>query len=277
MAITREKARQLRTKRMRYEGKDIQAVRLYDFIGSRGTLDIDVVARTNYGMQRLVKIGKDAKNIYCITDTKRKIYLTEIRPDVLSDIAEQLGIEEKRMNGRSAIIRGRRFGEAKRPDLEQPDFGVINSSSDGSRLFLVTLAHKARRDYSTMLVWADEDYEALDIAAYWCDDNAPEVLADDYEVSLFITGLVAIYLRTNVLEEDELKETHDMSDSELLDWAEANMPDLYYDVYHEVEDTNDFREVYNVHDNGIYTYAKGSSVVEVDPDDYEDVLNDGLY
>ena len=277
MAITREKARQLRTKRMRYEGKDIQAVRLYDFIGSRGPLDIDVVARTNYGMQRLVKIGKDAKNIYCITDTKRKIYLTEIRPDVLSEIAEQLGIEEKRMNGRSAMRRGRRFGEAKRQDLEQPDFGVINSSSDGSRLFLVTLAHKAQRDYSTMLVWADEDYEALDIAAYWCDDNAPEVLADDYEVSLFITDLVAIYLRTGVLEEDELKETQDMSDSELLDWAEANMPDLYYDLYHDVEDTNDFREVYNVHDNGIYTHAEGTSVVEVDPDDYEDVLYDERY
>lgn len=277
MAITREKARQLRTKRMRYEGKDIQAVRLYDFIGSRGPLDIDVVARTNYGMQRLVKIGKDAKNIYCITDTKRKIYLTEIRPDVLSDIAEQLGIEEKRMNGRSAMRRGRRFGEAKRHDVEQPDFGVINSSSDGSRLFLVTLAHKAQRDYSTMLVWADEDYEALDIAAYWCDDNAPEVLADDYEVSCFITDLVAEYLRNEVLGDEELEEVQGMTPLELCDWAEANMPDLYYDVYHEVEDTNDFREVYNVHDNGIYTYAKGSSVVEVDPDDYEDVLNDGLY
>lgn len=277
MAITREKARQLRTKRMRYEGKDIQAVRLYDFIGSRGPLDIDVVARTNYGMQRLVKIGKDAKNIYCITDTKRRIYLTEIRPDVLSEIAEQLGIEEKRMNGRSAMRRGRRFGEAKNQDLDKPDFGVINSSSDGSSLFLVTLADKAQRNYSTMLVWADEDYEALDIAAYWCADNAPDVLADDLKVERFLESLVAEYLRNKVLEVDEIEETQDMSDGELCDWAEENMSDLYYDIRHEMEDTNAFRDVYNVHDYGIYTYAAGTSVVEVDPDDYEDVLYDGRY
>lgn len=79
---------------------------LFDFVKEHGVCDIDVTARTNFGMVRLVHLGMDRNGLYAVTYKGEKIPIKHIRPNALVEMAEQLGVNE----GRSRRIEYRRFG-----------------------------------------------------------------------------------------------------------------------------------------------------------------------
>lgn len=79
---------------------------LFDFVNEHGVCDIDVTARTNFGMVRLVRIGIDREGLYAVTYNGEKVPMKHIRPNALIEMAEQLGVNE----GRSLRIEHRRFG-----------------------------------------------------------------------------------------------------------------------------------------------------------------------
>ena len=79
---------------------------LFDYVNAHGVCDIDVTARTNFGMVRLVRIGIDREGLYAVTYNGEKIPMKHIRPNALVEIANQLGVNE----GRSRRIEHRRFG-----------------------------------------------------------------------------------------------------------------------------------------------------------------------
>lgn len=79
---------------------------LFDFVNEHGVCDIDVTARTNFGMARLVHLGMDRNGLYAVTYNGEKIPIKHIRPNALVEMAEQLGVNE----GRSRRIEYRRFG-----------------------------------------------------------------------------------------------------------------------------------------------------------------------
>lgn len=69
---------------------------LFDYVNAHGVCDIDVTARTNFGMVRLVRLGIDSDGLYAVTYDGEKIPMKHIRPNVLIEMAEQLGINECR-------------------------------------------------------------------------------------------------------------------------------------------------------------------------------------
>lgn len=79
---------------------------LFDYVNAHGVCDIDVTARTNFGMVRLVHLGMDRNGLYAVTYNGEKIPVKHIRPNALIEMAEQLGVNE----GRSRRIEHRRFG-----------------------------------------------------------------------------------------------------------------------------------------------------------------------
>ena len=79
---------------------------LFDFVNEHGVCDIDVTARTNFGMVRLVHLGIDRDGLYAVSYNGEKIPIKHIRPNALIEMAEQLGVNE----GRSRRIEHRRFG-----------------------------------------------------------------------------------------------------------------------------------------------------------------------
>lgn len=78
---------------------------LFDFVNEHGVCDIDVTARTNFGMVRLVRIGIDREGLYAVTYNGEKVPMKHIRPNALLEMAEQLGVNE----GRSRHIERRRL------------------------------------------------------------------------------------------------------------------------------------------------------------------------
>lgn len=78
---------------------------LFDFVNEHGVCDIDVTARTNFGIVRLVRLGIDSDGLYAVTYEGEKIPMKHIRPNALLEMAEQLGVNE----GRSRRIEHRRF------------------------------------------------------------------------------------------------------------------------------------------------------------------------
>ena len=79
---------------------------LFDFVNEHGVCDIDVTARTNFGMVRLVRIGIDREGLYAVTYNGEKVPMKHIRPNALLEMAEQLDVNESR----SCRIEHRRFG-----------------------------------------------------------------------------------------------------------------------------------------------------------------------
>lgn len=69
---------------------------LFDFVNEHGVCDIDVTARTNFGMVRLVRIGIDREGLYAVTYNGEKVPMKHIRPNALIEMAEQLGVNEGR-------------------------------------------------------------------------------------------------------------------------------------------------------------------------------------
>lgn len=69
---------------------------LFDFVNKHGVCDIDVTARTNFGMVRLVHLGIDRYGLYAVTYDGEKIPMKHIRPNALLEMAEQLGVRESR-------------------------------------------------------------------------------------------------------------------------------------------------------------------------------------
>lgn len=69
---------------------------LFDFVNEHGVCDIDVTARTNFGMVRLVHLGMDRNGLYAVTYKGEKIPVKHIRPNALVEMAEQLGVNEGR-------------------------------------------------------------------------------------------------------------------------------------------------------------------------------------
>lgn len=69
---------------------------LFDFVNEHGVCDIDVTARTNFGMVRLVNLGIDRNGLYAVTYNGEKIPMKHIRPNALLEMAEQLGVNEGR-------------------------------------------------------------------------------------------------------------------------------------------------------------------------------------
>ena len=78
---------------------------LFDFVNEHGVCDIDVTARTNFGMVRLVHVGIDRNGLYAVTYDGDKIPMKHIRPNALLEMAEQLGVNESR----SRLIERRRL------------------------------------------------------------------------------------------------------------------------------------------------------------------------
>ena len=78
---------------------------LFDFVNARGVCDIDVTARTNFGIVRLVHVGIDRNGLYAVTYDGDKIPMKHIRPNALLEMAEQLGVNESR----SRLIERRRL------------------------------------------------------------------------------------------------------------------------------------------------------------------------
>lgn len=69
---------------------------LFDYVNAHGVCDIDVTARTNFGMVRLVRLGIDSDGLYAVTYDGEKIPMKHIRPNALLEIADKLGINECR-------------------------------------------------------------------------------------------------------------------------------------------------------------------------------------
>lgn len=69
---------------------------LFDYVNAHGVCDIDVTARTNFGMVRLVRLGIDSDGLYAVTYEGEKIPMKHIRPNALLEIADNLGINECR-------------------------------------------------------------------------------------------------------------------------------------------------------------------------------------
>lgn len=69
---------------------------LLDFVNEHGVCDIDVTARTNFGMVRLVHLGMDRNGLYAVTFDGKKVPMKHIRPNALIEIADQLGVNEGR-------------------------------------------------------------------------------------------------------------------------------------------------------------------------------------
>lgn len=69
---------------------------LFDFVNEHGVCDIDVTARTNFGIVRLVRLGIDSDGLYAVTYEGEKIPMKHIRPNALLEMAEQLGVNEGR-------------------------------------------------------------------------------------------------------------------------------------------------------------------------------------
>ena len=78
---------------------------LFDFVNEHGVCDIDVTARTNFGIVRLVYLGMDRNGLYAVTYKGEKIPVKHIRPNALVEMAEQLGVNE----GRSHHMERRRL------------------------------------------------------------------------------------------------------------------------------------------------------------------------
>ena len=78
---------------------------LFDYVNARGVCDIDVTARTNFGIVRLVHLGIDRNGLYAVTYDGDKIPMKHIRPNALIEMAEQLGVNESR----SRLIERRRL------------------------------------------------------------------------------------------------------------------------------------------------------------------------
>ena len=79
---------------------------LSDFVNEHGVCDIDVTARTNFGIVRLVQLSMDRNGLYAVSFDGEKIPMKHIRPNALIEMAEQLGVNESR----SRRMERRRFG-----------------------------------------------------------------------------------------------------------------------------------------------------------------------
>ena len=69
---------------------------LSDFVNEHGICDIDVTARTNFGIVRLVHLDTDRNGLYAVTFDGKKIPMKHIRPNALIEMAKQLGVNESR-------------------------------------------------------------------------------------------------------------------------------------------------------------------------------------
>lgn len=191
------------------------------------------------------------------------------------------GLSIKRRLERKAELT-RRMECRKRSRFEgrdyEPDHGCINDSSDGSNLYLVGLWPGAGYRLSTMLVWAGAEWEALDIAAWWARENAPGLVASEEQVTELKEELLAELLRDDPEKYlDEVPEDiDDLTDSDLCGLLRKQNADLFYDTMYEVEESQEFQETYMYHDGGVYTWAQEGMCREVNPDDYADIIYDGL-
>ncbi len=79
---------------------DATLMGLCNFVRSHGQCDIDVTGRSNFGMDHYVQIGIDNSGLFCITDKGEKVVAKHIRPAVLVEIADQLGVHERRTRAR---------------------------------------------------------------------------------------------------------------------------------------------------------------------------------
>lgn len=163
-------------------------------------------------------------------------------------------------------------------NIEDPDYGCINDSSDGSNLYLVGLWPGAGYQLYTMLVWAPWEGEALDIAADWCSENAPGLTVPQDEVAKIREEILAGWVRDEPDKYFDIipKNLENLNDQEICELLEKENADLFYDEMYRTEDTELFTDICRYHDGGIYTWAQEGSIREVDPDDYEDVIYDGL-
>ena len=150
------------------------------------------------------------------------------------------------------------------------DYGCINDSSDGSFLFIVGLWPGCGYNLSTMLVWAGDEWEAFDIAAWWASSNAPGLVVSEKQADEFKEELVA----SRILEDPGRffsnipEDIEDLSPSDLCKCLLEQNADLFYDILYQVEESQEFLETFMPHDCGVYTYAQEGMCHKVDPEDF---------
>lgn len=79
---------------------DATLMGLLNFVRSHGQCDIDVTGKSNFGVDRYVNIGIDKSCLFCITDRGEKVVAKHLRPSVLVEIADQLGVHERKVRTR---------------------------------------------------------------------------------------------------------------------------------------------------------------------------------
>lgn len=154
------------------------------------------------------------------------------------------------------------------------DFGVINDSSDGCNLYIVCLWPGCGYFLSSMLVWANDENDALENAACWCADNKPGYIISREDVERLCEDILADRIRDNprkyfMSENENLKS---MSISELCNQLKSEHPKLYRDEMNSVIDSEEFQETCLTLGCGISIYAQGYSVYKVEPQDFEDII-----
>jgi len=75
---------------------DATLMGLCKFVRSYGQCYIDVMGRSNFGIDHYVQIGIDKSGLFCITDKGEKVVAKHIRPSVFVKIADQLGVHERK-------------------------------------------------------------------------------------------------------------------------------------------------------------------------------------
>lgn len=193
-----------------------------------------------------------------------------VRNTVNRNYVENKEIRKMKANGKS-----RRF---ESNNIEDPDYGCINDSSDGSKLYLVGLWPGAGYQLYTMLVWAPWEGEALDIAADWCSENAPGLTVPKDEVAKIREEILAGWVRDEPEKYFDIipKNLENLNDQEICELLVKEDADLFYDEMYRTEETELFTDICRYHDGGIYTWAQEGSIREVDPDDYEEFIPDEL-
>lgn len=154
------------------------------------------------------------------------------------------------------------------------DFGVINDSSDGGNLYIVCLWPGSGYFLSSMLVWADDEYDALENAACWCADNKPGYVISMEDTERLCEDLLADKIRDNpskyFMLEDEKFDC--MSNSELCNHLKLEHPKLYRDEMNSVTESEEFNETCLTLGCGISIYAQEYRVYEVEPEDFKDII-----
>ena len=158
------------------------------------------------------------------------------------------------------------------------DFGVINDSSDGCNLYIVCLWPGCGYFLSSMLVWANDENDALENAACWCADNKPGYIISIEDIELICEDLLADKIRENpskyfMLENEKLES---MSISELCNHLKSEHPKLYRDEMNSIMESEEFTETCLILGCGIAIHAEEYRVYKVDPEDFEDVIYEGL-